>query len=429
MSQGIRYGACAALLAVVLGATAGAGEPTLTAGQESTVALSPSNGTVKVFLPSNYSADQKWPAIFFYHGMGGSPDTSFLRSFTDGRDYVLVGMSYLDNDDSPRSAQEQERYLRRELEHFRAARNWLTAHASIDETRLIMAGASKGGWTTSALGELELPRLGGLIILLAGRPESRTPKPPAGALQNKPIYIGDGEMDPNLIPARRAREFYRRNGAVVTFEEYMGKGHEVPPVAPRLSAWLEANGRCRQTAGQEAARKELAAELETRFAAAAAETNALTQYGRLLDLVEDPRTRLYSPAVLSQAKSQLVSLARSSPVKEEWTAETTFNELVYRETCIQRLADMKAVLDGYQKLAQLYPQTRYGKLSAQYAPHLADAYQKSVEATAKANANRPAGGTTNTTSSVKPAFPVSGPGRPPILIPVRKGNKITFEHP
>jgi predicted esterase len=382
-----------------------------------------------VYLPSNYSADQKWPAIFFYHGMGGSPDTSLLRRFTDGRDYVVVGMSYAEAETTPRSPQEQERYLRRELEHFRAARNWLTAHASIDETRLIMAGVSKGGWTVGVLGEMELPRLAGLIILLAGRPESHAPKPAAGVFQNKPIYIGDGETDLNMRPARHTRELYRRNGAVVTFEEYAGKGHEVPQVAPRLSAWLEANGRCRQTAGQEAARKELAGELETRFAAAAAETNALTQYGRLLDLVEDPRTRLCSPAVLSQTKSQLVSLARSSPVKEEWTAEATFNDLVYRETCIRRLADMKAVLDGYQKLAQLYPQTRYGKLSAQYAPHLADAYQKSVEATAKANANRPAGGTTNTTSSVKPVFPVSGPGRPPILIPVRKGNKITFEPP
>jgi hypothetical protein len=232
-----------------------------------------------------------------------------------------------------------------------------------------------------------------------------------------------------MVPARRAKEFYRRNGAVVTFEEYMGKGHEVPLVAPRLSAWLEANGRCRQTAGQEAARKELAAELETRFAAAAAETNALTRYGCLLDLVEDPRLRLCSPAVLSQTKSQLVSLTQSSPAKEEWTAESSFYNLVYQETCIKRLADMKAVLDGYQKLAQSYPQTRYGKLSAQYAPHLADAYQKSVEATAKANANRPAGSTTNTPAAVKPAFPVSGSGRPPIPVPVRKGNKITFEHP
>jgi len=414
-------------LATILSSTAHAAEPALTAGQEATIDLPSSNRTVKVFLPSNYSRSQKWPAIFYYHGMGGSPDTSLLRGFTDSRDYVLVGMSYQDTNDSPRTAQEQERYVRGESAHYRATRDWLVAHASIDDTRLIIAGASKGGWAASVLGEMELPRLGGIMILLAGRPAGRPQSLPAGALQNKPIYIGAGETDPNMVSARRAKEFYKRNGAVVTFEEFTGKGHEVPPEAKRLKAWLEANGRYRQNANPEAVGRELMAKLEPTLNAAVAETSAVTKYNLLLDLIEDPRARLCSPALLEQTKTQFASLTKSSPAKEEWAAESAFNDLVYQESCIKKLADMKAVLDGYQKLALTYRKTRYGKLGASYAARLADAYQKSAEATSKANEGHPSTATTNTSSSVKPAFPVSGPDRPPTAAPVRKGNKITFE--
>ena len=78
-------------------------------------------------------------------------------------------MPYVPDGDRPSTAQGQTAYLKSELASLHDARSWLTAHASVDEARVFLAGASKGGWTVGLLGEAELPKVGGLIILLAGR--------------------------------------------------------------------------------------------------------------------------------------------------------------------------------------------------------------------------------------------------------------------
>ena len=87
---------------------------------------------------------------------------------------------------------------------------------------------------------------------------------------------------------------------------------------------------------------------------------------------------------------------------------------------------MKAALDDYEQLAQMYPQTRYGRLAAQYAPSLAEAYRKSVEATRNAN---PGQQITNTVNTLNLNFGTGGSGRESIPVPIRKGNRITFGQP
>ena len=385
-----------------------------------------SGGTMQVYLPSNYTATQKWATVFFYHYMGGTPDTSFLRGLTEGRDYIVAGMSYLDDARPASPVQDTESYMRRELANYRSARNWLIAHASVDEARIFLAGTSKGGWAASGLGELELPRLGGIIILLAGRPYGFGRSPSPDALHGKPIYIGTGETDPNNMAARLARELYRRNGAVVTFEEYAGRGHEVPSDEKRLRAWLEANGPRRDRLSQPADRKELSAELEKSRAAAMAEADPSTQYSRLLDLADDPRLPLCEAGVSAQIQRQLAALRGRPPEADEWAAASKFDDLVYRDACMQTLAEMKGVLDAFQSLAQAYPHTRYGKRAAQWAVTLGAAYQKSADATRRAN-DEPRARTN--APSLKPSFPVSGPDRSLPPIPVRRGNKVTFEYP
>ncbi len=399
---------------------AATGEPLLTAGVDATVALPASGCAMKVCLPDNYDADHKWPVVFFYPGVGGAPDTTLMRRFTEGRDYIVVGLPYVATDDHPQSPQAQAAGLKSELAGFRDARAWVTAHASVDETRVFLAGASKGGWTASSLGELELPRLGGLIILLAGRPSG--PVLATAGLRNMPIYIGAGETDPNLLPARRAREVYKRNGALVTLEEYAGHGHEVPLDAVRLRAWLQVQGRYHEEAAAQRPQEEMTAQVNGIFNSVTAETNALAQYVQLLALAEDPRLRLCDPAVLRQLSTRFASLIQASPARDEWGAEKTFSDLLYREACIQRLADLKAVLDGFQGLTRDFPQTRCGRLAAQYLPHLAEAYQKSAEATRRAQESQP----TKPANTVTPAFPMSG-SRESIPVPVREGNKIRFK--
>jgi hypothetical protein len=114
---------------------------------------------------------------------------------------------------------------------------------------------------------------------------------------------------------------------------------------------------------------------------------------------------------------------QASPGKEEWSAESAFNELLYRESAIRRLADMKAVLDGFQNLVQTHPQTRFGQVAAQYYPRLADTYQKSVQATLAANSNQPPASTNRTV--LTPTFPVISRDPPR---PVKHGDKIIIKN-
>ena len=70
------------LARVAIGAPAPAEQATLAPGVESAIMLPNSGGTMQVYLPSNYTATQKWATVFFYHYMGGTADTLFLRAAT-----------------------------------------------------------------------------------------------------------------------------------------------------------------------------------------------------------------------------------------------------------------------------------------------------------------------------------------------------------
>ena len=397
----------------------------LSAGIETSVAVPGLDAAIKVFLPTNYVTGRKWPAIFYYHAMNHTPDTGVLRPFTGSRDYLLVALPYLaDSAAAQTTAAEREAALQREISGFRASRVWVAAHAAMDERRVFLAGASKGGWMTANLGERELGRLAGLIILLSGRVPSAQQATLAAGLQGRPIYIGAGETDPNLIPALEAREYYRRNGAAVTFEMFAGIGHEVPAQAARLSQWLEAHGRCGGSPAPEDV-ETLKASFQEQAARIKAAQDPAARYAALTDIVQNPLLALCSPASISGIDSQLAGLrARLPAQRAEWEAEKAFDEILWRETTIRHLADQKAVRDDLKKLSEAMPDTRYGKLAADLYTRVAAAYEKSAEATRRAEAaaqkTRPATG-----STVAPFAPTTGREAPPVMR--QNGNKITFQ--
>jgi len=72
-------------------------------------------------------------------------------------------------------------------------------------------------------------------------PNSTTLIDNAELLRNKPIYIGVGEKDQYNDEAREAREFFRRRGAKITFEEYKGIGHAPKEDSEILRKWLATN--------------------------------------------------------------------------------------------------------------------------------------------------------------------------------------------
>lgn len=386
------------------------GEPQIEGGQEAEITMPDNGRMMKVYLPLNYSRDRKWPVIFFFHGMHGKPTTSPIKEYTEGADFVIIGMPYAAEDEVPKTPQEAEGILQKELANFRSARLWAGRRLQIDEKRVFMGGISLGGWETSTLGEYEQPRLAGMFILLAGRQRVKTQPKEAAALSLKPIYIGSGESDPNLLPALKAVAAYRRYGAAVTYEIYMGTGHAMPQATqPRFKAWLDAMGRWRAEDMTIESRKELDEKIKTQLDKAMAENEPLARYNALMDLEADPALPLCSPALAEDVHGKARTACRESPGKEAALTEKTFLELAWQDTGMKTIHDLKVVRDGARKLASAYPGTFFGNFAAKYSDALAQMYQKSLESVPgnQTTASKP--GTVN--------FPTSGDGRvrpPPV---------------
>jgi acetyl esterase/lipase len=396
------------MVIVALSLCATASEPamqTLTAGAESTVAVPQTGARMKVFLPTNYQPNAKWPVVFFFPGTGGAASTALVRQYTGDRDYIVVGLPYV----TPNTEQPLPDFVSRELQNFRAARQWLATHASTDEARVYLGGISKGGWTTTQVGEAELPRLAGLIILLAGRGHPFSVAPGGTAYRGKPIYLGDGETDNNMRPARQATTFYQTRGAAVTFEEYPGIGHAMPQEAPRLRTWLLAQYRYANR--DAAAQAELAAWFTNAVAAVKAATEVGEKFRLALDLVRDPRLWLCPPPAGATAQQLLQAATARSPTKEEWIAETTYWSLLWKTTNLRVPEDLRAARDGFLQITVTYPTTRWAKLAAEDHRILADAYTRTMAARTSL---------TNITTH-------SGAGTRGIPVPRWSGNKIIFD--
>lgn len=395
----------------------------LAVGEERAVAVPGVDNVLKVFLPTNYIGERKWPAIFYYHAMNQEPETSTVRLFTGSRDYIIVALPYLSDGMNEATAQARETALQKEIAGFRTARVWIGAHASMDEGRVFLAGVSKGAWMASRVGEREMARAAGLVLLLGGRVPFDQQNLMAASLREKAIYIGAGETDPNLIPALQAREYYRRAGARVTFELFEGVGHAVPNDPVRLKQWMEAHGRYGDPAlpGERALLKDSFREQALRLNT---EKDPSAKYAQLMDVLQNPLLALCSPASLAGIESQLAALRPQLPAQAaEWRAEQAFGELLWREMNIRRLEDQKALRDDLKTLSETLPDTRYGKLAADLYARVAAAYEKSLEATRRAEAAKPS--SSGKPSVVAPSFPSVDPARSPL--PRQKGNKITFE--
>ncbi|OGV66992.1 MAG: hypothetical protein A2283_07415 [Lentisphaerae bacterium RIFOXYA12_FULL_48_11] len=368
----------------VLSLTVFAGENQLQPGEESEVKMPDNGRMMKVYLPLNYSADKKWPVIFFFHGMNGSPTTAPIRYYTAGNDFVVIGLPYAAEKEVPKTAQQAEGILQKELANFYSARAWAGKNLKIDENRIIMGGISLGGWTTSTLAEYAMPRVAGMFILLAGRQREKTPPKNPALLKFMPVYIGAGEADPNIIPAFKAVASYRRYGAVVTYEIFMGLGHAPPQGAPpRFKAWLNSFGKWYAGTMTDDLRKEVDESLKGQLDNAMGKEDA-QKYAVLLDLESDPSLSRSTPSVAAEISKQLNAARMESPGREESIAEKTFFELALQDVNMKLANELKAVRDGFKKLGYTYPETVFGKYAAAYAECLAQMYQKIMDASPSA---------------------------------------------
>lgn len=197
-----------------------------------------------VYVPSDYNDDRDWPVIFFYHGASGRPTTELIRQTTAGEGFIIVGMGYSEGGQGQLTKGKYLNYLKRERKSVLSVKRYVAEHLKVDQTRLFIAGFSKGGWHTAAMLECTGKVWAGAVILAAGRGRivlAITTPTTRKAIKGKPIYIGAGEKDVNLASAKKAATYYERVGAMVTFEQYPGLGHDYDPNVGKLRDWLFAN--------------------------------------------------------------------------------------------------------------------------------------------------------------------------------------------
>ena len=354
-------------------------------GEETTFAVPGLSDRVVLRLPDDYDPAREWPALFFYHGMGGHPSVELPARLVGGRHFVLVGMAYVDPVPKSRSPAAHEAYLKQELEAFCHAREQAAKLARIHADRVFLGGVSMGGWTTTQLGEMEMPRLAGLLVLLAGR--MRTTPFPTVPFRSKPVYIGSGETDANLPAARRAAALYRSLGARVTFEEFAGVGHSVPADTPALAAWLDTHGRL-TTAGAGAS-GELKTWLDDRLAAAAAEPDLMKRYFLWRAAWDDPRTPLIGPNGEARLRELIPPFAADPRIRAERSAEDELDRWMIADLKVRRLDDLRAERDGLARLVAQYPDTRAGRIAARELEWVTQAYEKSAAASGRATVPAP----------------------------------------
>lgn len=410
---------CAAASAFLCMAGVAAGATGLMPGVETSADPGLSGGPIKVFLPANYSATSSWPVIFFYPGQDQPPQTSTIRTYCDELDYIVIGLPHPETGPAPKSSIAPSGYVGRLRADFAKARAWIASNANTDPNRLFMGGVSKGGWTASLVGEPELAQLAGLVLLLAGRSYPVQEAPGGGAYFERPVYIGDGETDPNMRSARQAHEFFARRKSVVTLEEFPGLGHSLPGDAPRLRAWLQVHGRLSRRSAADV--QQVGAWFTNRLMEANATADQAVKYRVFRDLAGDPRFTLCTPDQKSLARDLVTAAAGLSPGREEWAAEKGYRQLLWLEPGIRSLEEMKAVRDGFQRIASDFPRTKFGRLAADDLRLVGEAYEKSLQATRAANA-QPTNPAPRQTAPPLPSQ--TGSDRPTGVR--REGNRIIF---
>jgi len=203
-------------------------------------------GHFVVYVPSDYTEEKAWPVIFVYHGMNGTPTTWPFKQATKGKGFIVVGMGYVASEKGPMSKGQYINYFKKERRSVLAVKRYVSKYLRVDNDCLFVTGYSKGGWHTAAMLAVSGKVWAGGVIFAAGRSrnaDALATEEGKKALRGKAIYIGAGETDPNLEPAKKAAAYYERLGAKVTFEMFKGEGHSFDPSGSEiLQEWLISNG-------------------------------------------------------------------------------------------------------------------------------------------------------------------------------------------
>ncbi len=314
---------------------------------------------VKVTLPDDYDPAKKYPAVFYYHGTGGKPDTSLMRSHVDGREWIVVGMTYYQQGKFTYTPESLEKEITLLLSVMRN----LAEKRGLDQKRCYVAGFSKGGWITDLLLQAE-PSLAGGVILGAGhlykakpsgRAASRTrTQKPAG----KPVFIGVGRLDGNFPFGLRAVVYHRSRGAQTTFESWQRLAHSFPKDgSTALQQWFSMRAHPSAKLNP-VAKKEMESELDD-----ALKLGNYDQWMRLRQLKDYPYSQLLGDEWKRNLGDKIAALESVAPVKIEAGFLSRHRKLLLREIKESTVLGMAKINIGFQDLIQKAPNAKQAELA------------------------------------------------------------------
>ncbi|WP_367874945.1 hypothetical protein [Luteolibacter sp. Populi] len=289
---------------------------------------------VELSLPSNHDPAKSWPAVFFYHGMGGHPTTKMIREQTGAKDWIVVGMAYT----QPGAFKYSPENLAKEIAVMHQVRDQLAKTKGLDPKRVYVSGFSMGGWVTSMFFQADRS-LAGAAILGAGHMIEVEPK--LGPLKAEtPLFLGVGRKDGNYPFSLKAKLYYGRLGATVRMETWDGLGHEFPKEgSPGLKEWFALRkGGTPDAAAMEAEYAKIG-KLAPR-----------QEWRALLEFRERPYVNEPGQVWLEKIKTRIGELEVISEVAGESKAYKRHRQLLADEMAATTLPQLVKVQKGYEAL-------------------------------------------------------------------------------
>jgi len=183
-----------------------------------------------LYVPKDYTPDREWPLIFCYHGVNQEAKVWPFKELTDGKGYIVVGMSYL----AERGADTDK-----EWESMQRLGKLVAGSLKVNPKMIFIGGFSLGGGWTYRLSNKDPSMFAGIAAFgMSGGPDTGKAKMYA----DKPVIVAHGEKDEYCQNIQPTLDGYTKAGAVLTHEVFAGQGHMVDTNNKVLKKWMLDNG-------------------------------------------------------------------------------------------------------------------------------------------------------------------------------------------
>jgi predicted esterase len=353
-----------------------------------------------VWKPDDFDPSKRYPAIVYYHGTGGSPNASYIHRVTEGRDFVLVGMTYAKKGAFEYSDGE----IANSLGLLNALKKTLVKSFAVDPQRIYVGGFSKGGWHTAMLLDRDRSLAGGLIF--GGGAFEKRPEAPAFSKQ-LPVFIGCGRYDGNYPQSLGALVHFRKLGAEVALDAWPDIGHAFPQNPPEaLRQWL------RMRVGGEALETEAGKWISKRLPELLAISDPVECWFAVEEFVTLPFVKYFGAGEEKSAREKIAELLTNPAVATEKKWRDESRKILARESRDRLLGTLQAASADHAILAVKAAGTRAG------ADALRDLERtRQLLETAKVVSRPSKPGSGAVTPELPPAAPSANPERSPFLPP------------